>query len=188
MARGGEADELARLRADILSLVLQEAGREVARNPESFVNSRFMDAARKAAAQTVEERLRQSPPPTAEDLADQVVALIRDEISALAQGQANEAGGRGAVARARAGQTAKKGFLPRVEENKPFWGAAVVALLLLTGFAAFTAGAAFEQAGVRARDRAERLAIENRPERIPADSAAPQTAPIEPAVPGAQPK
>ena len=146
MASRSDADELARLRADILSLVLQEAGEAVARDPDRFVRSEFLAAARQAAIETVEARIALAPPPDASDVAEEVLRLIRGDLQALAQGRPGEA---------RAPVVPASSFPPRLEQNKPFWIAAVIALVLLVAFAAFTAGAAFEQAGQRARAAVE---------------------------------
>ena len=156
MARADADGELDRLRADLVGLVLREAGAAAADQPEKFLSARFTRAVQAAAVEAAEARLAAGP--SAEDVAEQVLAGLRAEVRALAQGVGDE-GGSAVRRRVAAGGRGGPAELAHWETMTPLQrlalalkgheiAAAVTALLLVAvvAVAAFFAGSWMEGA------------------------------------------
>lgn len=85
------ANELDALKAQLADFALRHAADSIARDPKRFLSSDLMKAIEQSALAAVEARLAREPRPSAEDIAEQVLAHIRPELSAAIQGAAGEA-------------------------------------------------------------------------------------------------
>ena len=150
--RTDAATELEALKAQLADFALRNAAEAIARDPKRFLTSDLMKAIEQSALATVEARLAREPRPSPEDFAEQVLAELRPELSALMSGAADEAprtGRRGV--RAAYAEPASDGLMG---ELKRHWATAVVAALLIAaagGLMGYFGGIAVERADARAR-------------------------------------
>lgn len=84
-------NELDALKAQLADFALRLAADSIARDPKRFLSSDLMKAIEQSALAAVEARLAREPRPSAEDIAEQVLAHVRPELSAAIQGAAGEA-------------------------------------------------------------------------------------------------
>jgi hypothetical protein len=149
------ANELDALKAQLADFALRHAAAEIARDPKRFLSSDLMKAIEQSALATVEARLSKEPRPSAEDIADEVLRLIRPELAAASHGTAPARRARGQAAEPSGGL---------VEELKRHWATVIVALLLTAavgGLFGYFTGLAVEKAdaaGRAARANAAQLA------------------------------
>ncbi|MBX7250037.1 MAG: hypothetical protein K1X35_13460 [Caulobacteraceae bacterium] len=81
-ARADATNELDALKAQLADFALRHAAAEIARDPKRFLGSDLMKAVEASALAAVEARLAKEPRPSAEAIAEEVMRLIRPELSA----------------------------------------------------------------------------------------------------------
>ena len=92
-ARADATNELDALKAQLADFALRHAAAEIARDPKRFLGSDLMKAVEASALAAVEARLAKEPRPSAEAIAEEVMRLIRPELSGAAPTPARRARG-----------------------------------------------------------------------------------------------
>ena len=122
------ANELDALKAQLADFALRHAADSIARDPKRFLSSDLMKAIEQSALAAVEARLAREPRPSAEDIAEQVLAHVRPALSAAIQGAAGEAP-RGARAERREPADGPWDGLAR--ELRRHWATLIVVFILI---------------------------------------------------------
>ncbi len=121
-------NELDALKAQLADFALRHAAESIARDPKRFLTSDLMKAIEQSALAAVEARLAREPRPSAEDIAEQVLAHIRPELSAAIQGASGEAPRGGRVERFEAADGPWDGL---ARELRRHWATLIVVFILI---------------------------------------------------------
>ena len=122
------ANELDALKAQLADFALRHAADSIARDPKRFLSSDLMKAIEQSALAAVEARLAREPRPSAEDIAEQVLAHVRPELSAAIQGAAGEAPRGGRAERFEAADGPWDGL---ARELRRHWATLIVVFILI---------------------------------------------------------
>ena len=121
-------NELDALKAQLADFALRHAADSIARDPKRFLSSDLMKAIEQSALAAVEARLAREPRPSAEDIAEQVLAHIRPELSAAIQGAAGEVPRGGRAERFEAADGPWDGL---ARELRRHWATLIVVFILI---------------------------------------------------------
>ena len=162
-------NELDALKAQLADFALRHAADSIARDPRRFLSSDLMKAIEQSALAAVEARLAREPRPSAEDIAEQVLAHIRPELSAAIQGAAGEAPRGGRTERFEAADGPWDGL---ARELRRHWATLIVVFILIAaagGAVGYVAGL-----GIGKAEALRPPAPTPMSESVPLDSALPE--------------
>lgn len=182
------ANELDALKAQLADFALRHAADSIARDPKRFLSSDLMKAIEQSALAAVEARLAREPRPSAEDIAEQVLAHIRPELSAAIQGAAGEAPRAGRAERREPADGPWDGL---ARELRRHWATLIVVFILIAaagGAVGYVAGLGIGKAEAlrppAPTPMSESVPLDAAPS-DPKDDASPATAPAGAAAPAA---
>lgn len=162
-------NELDALKAQLADFALRHAAESIARDPRRFLSSDLMKAIEQSALAAVEARLAREPRPSAEDIAEQVLAHIRPELSAAIQGASGEAPRGGRAERFEAADGPWDGL---ARELRRHWATLIVVFILIAaagGAVGYVAGL-----GIGKAEALRPPAPTPMSESVPLDSALPE--------------